>query len=278
MTDERFVGPTRCDAAAHSPYWGEHVARYAYAVEHGPSGDILDIACGSGYGLDLLERRGRVIGADIDLNALQAIRMGGDRRLVVTDGTALPFPSDAFDLVTSFETIEHVYDRRGFVQEIARVLRPTGTLLLSTPNAVYTKPVGGVPTNPFHRHEYVADELNVALSEGFASVQLLGQTLSPRFRTPPFELDQRRLPRGVRTHSRLFGWKLVNKTGPTVREFLAQRFTGRPFYPLPGDYGFSPSTTSDAPVLVAVCREPLHPVHIAMAAMESGLGGAQPCG
>jgi len=115
----------------------------------------------------------------------------------------LPFADNSFDVITSFETLEHLHERSMFVQELKRVLRQGGTLFLSTPNAVYTKPVNGRPSNPFHIHEYTPEELRAELGSHFKVKSLLGQTLSGSFQIPPFYDAQKRLPRDLATQLQL---------------------------------------------------------------------------
>jgi len=126
---ERFQGANRIDAGRLSPYWGEHAARYHFALERVAGKKVLDIACGTGYGIGLLRKSARfVCGVDIDREAaLQARSECGDRSAVVLgDGLRLPFHDKCFDVVTSFETIEHLHDRLGFLRELERVLAPGG--------------------------------------------------------------------------------------------------------------------------------------------------------
>jgi 2-polyprenyl-3-methyl-5-hydroxy-6-metoxy-1,4-benzoquinol methylase len=78
---------------------------------------------------------------------------------------------ETFDAVVSLETIEHLMDPGGFATELARILRPNGRLLLSTPNAE-----GGLDPNPYHLKEFTLDQL-LTLLEGarFRILQVRGQ-------------------------------------------------------------------------------------------------------
>jgi SAM-dependent methyltransferase len=94
---------------------------------------ILDVGCGTGANLDLLREFGEVLGIDSEE---AAIRFCGERGL---DGLTraraqdLPFGDGTFDLVTSFEVLEHLEDDARAAGEIARVLRPGGRLLATVP-------------------------------------------------------------------------------------------------------------------------------------------------
>jgi len=255
---ERFQGANVVDAGRLSPYWGEHVARYRFARPYGEGKTVLDIACGTGYGVGLLGRTGRfVVGVDIDAEAArQALgECGSNAGILLGDGLQLPFEDGRFDVVTTFETLEHLHDRAGFLGEMHRVLREGGTMLLSTPNANYSRPVNGKPANPFHVHEYVPDELRVELERVFELDAFLGQDLKVNTGIPPFLAAQQKLPRDVATQARLFGWKAMNKMPFSVREALSEKLWGKPFYPTEMDYNFREDLIETAPTLVAVCRK-----------------------
>src|SRR5687767_14928496 len=114
---ERFQGANVIDAGRLSPYWGEHVARYLFALQLVGTGTVLDIACGTGYGLALLKEKGNyVVGVDVDPEAaIQARAECGDSACVLLgDGLCLPFADSSFDTVTSFETLEHLHERGRF--------------------------------------------------------------------------------------------------------------------------------------------------------------------
>lgn len=152
----------------------EHEARYRWAEALARDRDVLDVACGVGYGTSILVRAGarRVLGVDFSDEAVEQARnrVGDPADFLVGDLLNLPCKDDSFDLITCFETIEHVADPGRGLDELRRVLRPGGVLLLSSPNRdVY------IPGNPFHLHEYTPDELEDALSARFAQVRLLRQ-------------------------------------------------------------------------------------------------------
>jgi SAM-dependent methyltransferase len=258
MTVERFdVARSGPDAGARSPWWGVHASRYLFAVPMVKGRRVLDIACGTGYGLDILAAEARaVVGVDADWAAARAALRGAGaaRAVVLGDGGRLPFPAATFDAVTSFETLEHLEQRDGFLAELGRVLRPGGVCILSTPNANYTQPIDGRPRNPFHVHEYTPDELHDALRRRFSSVEMLGQEIDRRFVISPFWDDQRRLPRRTSVQTRLVAWKILNRLPRGVGDPLARAILGQPLVPSERDYRFSSASVPQAPVLVAICR------------------------
>ena len=152
----------------------EHQARYRWAARLARDADVLDAACGVGYGAAILAEAGarRVVGIDRDAEAIlnARARAGEVAEFLLGDLRTLPFEDGSFDLVACFEAIEHVVEQDAVLDELRRVLRPEGTLLISSPNReTFT------PGNPHHVHEYTPDELRAALGRRFATVRLHGQ-------------------------------------------------------------------------------------------------------
>lgn len=256
--EERFRGANVIDAGKLSPYWGEHAARYTFAKKYVADAVVLDIACGTGYGIGVLQDAARfIVGADVDLEAAMQSQneCSKNAAVLLADGLKLPFEDASFDVVTSFETLEHLFDRRRFLSELSRVLKPNGFLILSTPNANYTKPIEGKPTNPFHIHEYTPSELRNELELDFSIMEYFGQSLNPRITVSPFYQDQIRMSGDLKTRSKLFGWKVMNKLPFRLRETMSNLIWNAPFYPIESDYDFLSEKITEAPVLVAVCKK-----------------------
>lgn len=172
FTGERMTG------AAHGQIEIEHLHRYFLAREMARGLRVLDIACGEGYGSELMAQVAEsVIGVDV---SEEAIRFAGQsyRRPNLSfrlgDGRAIPLPDASVDLVASFETLEHFYEHEAFLAEIRRVLRPGGVLLLSTPDRDVYSP-DGRPANAFHVRELDQREFSALLSGRFRHVTLYGQ-------------------------------------------------------------------------------------------------------
>jgi SAM-dependent methyltransferase len=150
----------------------EHLARYRLAAQLAPGRRVLDAACGEGYGLALMAGAGAesATGVDVDQGAVEHVRErhGLDARRA--DVRELPFEDGAFDLVVSFETIEHVEQPERALDELARVLAPDGLLLISTPNASQY-----LVDNEFHVREFGHDEFAGLLHDRFPAVRLLYQ-------------------------------------------------------------------------------------------------------
>lgn len=171
-----MISPERFDPKVMSGLLveAEHLVRYLVAARFAVGGDIIDIGCGTGWGTALLAKASarRCVGIDQDESAIaQAREMYPEvAEFTVGDAQELALPSSAFDVVVCLETIEHVTDPDRVLDEVRRVLRPNGLLVISSPNPeVYP------PGNPHHVREFRPQELQSALRRRFAQVILLSQ-------------------------------------------------------------------------------------------------------
>ncbi|MBV9172848.1 MAG: class I SAM-dependent methyltransferase [Chloroflexi bacterium] len=232
-----------------SELWGEHRARYRFALQYARVDRVLDVATGAGFGLQMLDRVASIaFGVDLDVDALnEARRLDRGARLVRADAARLPLPDGSIDLVTSFETLEHVPNAEFLVAELRRVLRAGGRLVLSTPNRAFGPPERH--QNPFHVREFTADELLDLLHACFSDVQLYAQRPSDAYRYVPYLMLDRHLePREI-------AWKALNRLPFKMKNGVARTVSGRPFYPGETDYFFVRATPDDlrsCHVLVAV--------------------------
>jgi GT2 family glycosyltransferase/SAM-dependent methyltransferase/peptidoglycan hydrolase CwlO-like protein len=157
----------------------EHLHRYAYARQFVRDKKVIDLACGEGYGSDLLAGEASyVLGIDIDQPTIAhaASRYKRDN-LEFTIGSIIDIPVKGrgkFDVAVCFEAIEHITKHKKLLSEVKRVLRVDGLLIISTPNkTVYTD----APDyhNPFHLKELYLDQFEALLRQYFENVQVLGQ-------------------------------------------------------------------------------------------------------
>ncbi|MBL7749096.1 MAG: class I SAM-dependent methyltransferase, partial [Chitinophagaceae bacterium] len=139
----------------------EHLHRYAIACGLAAGKTVLDIACGEGYGSYLLAAKAAsVTGMDIDNTTIKkATQKYPKENLRFTQATAEKIPAaDAqFDMVVSFETLEHLEDHDTMIKEIKRVLKPGGLLVISTPDKKNYSDKRNYK-NPFHLKELYRNE------------------------------------------------------------------------------------------------------------------------
>lgn len=162
-----------------------HLRRYEFALRHAAGRRVLDAASGTGYGSRILMLPGgasEVVGVEIDPRAADyATRRHGQPGVtfIAADATDVPFPDRSFDLITSFETIEHLLDPTSLLDEFSRLLRPGGSLILSTPNE------RGL--TEFHHQSFTRHDLDAMLRNRFSSLEWFGQVADdePRSRDLP---------------------------------------------------------------------------------------------
>lgn len=155
----------------------EHMNRYLFASQFAKEKIVLDIACGTGYGSNLLAEAGAksVTGMDISEEAINYSKNKYHSKSLefqVGDVEKIPLEDKKMDVVVSLETIEHV-DRKKqqlFLTEVERVLKEDGLFVVSTPNPlVYPK------GNPFHVAELSKDEFRNLLGKHFKYVEIFYQ-------------------------------------------------------------------------------------------------------
>jgi GT2 family glycosyltransferase/SAM-dependent methyltransferase/glycosyltransferase involved in cell wall biosynthesis len=154
----------------------EHVHRYRAAAAICYRKRVLDAASGEGYGTAMLAASGaQVVGLELDKMTVEAARLrypGLDFRQ--GDVTRLPFDDAEFDVITSFETLEHVPDPHTALDEFRRVLKPDGVLVISTPErGVYNRHLA--EPNRFHLYEMGREEFRRELENRFRYVSFYGQ-------------------------------------------------------------------------------------------------------
>jgi SAM-dependent methyltransferase len=165
-------------------YWfRRHEVVYQRLASRCAGLDVLEAGCGEGYGADLISRVARrVIALDYDETTVAHVRTHYPRVEVMHGNLAeLPLADASVDVVVNFQVIEHLWDQPQFVRECARVLRPSGLLMVSTPNRITFSPGRDTPINPFHTRELNADELSrLLIDAGFTSVSMSGVFHGPR--------------------------------------------------------------------------------------------------
>jgi ubiquinone/menaquinone biosynthesis C-methylase UbiE len=237
-------------------WWGEHIHRYNEAQKHINVNDIvLDIACGTGFGTDIIagKTNGKVIGGDIAAEAIEECKSHWKKTNLefrVLDGTRLDFPDQYFNKIVSFETLEHTGQYREMVAEFARVLKTGGQLILSTPNREVSSP-DGIIVNPYHIQEFTFEELKQILETSFSAVGLSGQR--------NIRYDKKSIRRSIgKIFEKLFLSFGIRKLPYSWRSGFMKLFFGYPLYPQETDFILEKDVTrikKECPVQFAVCQK-----------------------
>lgn len=141
-----------------------HVASYHFARNYCAKQRVLDLGCGSGYGAaSLADTAGSVVAVDVSAEAIafastryQAPNLSFQK--IDADGS-LPFADGEFDVVLSFQVIEHVANEAAYLCEARRVLRPGGIMIIVTPDRALRLLPLQKPWNRWHLREYSAAAL-----------------------------------------------------------------------------------------------------------------------
>jgi ubiquinone/menaquinone biosynthesis C-methylase UbiE len=173
FTGERFL-PNEA-----GEMWAEHWHRY-HAIQHLVADKrVLDVACGEGYGSALLSRTAaEVSGVDISNEAIAHATAEyltqKNLKFIEASCTQLPFADHSFDVVVSFETIEHITEHDAFLDEIKRVLTVDGLLIISSPNKAEYSDARNFQ-NEFHVKELYRDEMATLIEKRFAHARWWSQ-------------------------------------------------------------------------------------------------------
>jgi 2-polyprenyl-3-methyl-5-hydroxy-6-metoxy-1,4-benzoquinol methylase len=172
LTGER----TLPDVPAENYWFRRHLAVYEWIAERCAGLDVVDMACGEGYGTDVLARRAaRVTGVDANPEAHEHARLKYSRPGVRFVRDLVETYSEPCDAVVFLQTIEHVQDPKAVLDHVRSLLRQGGTAYVSTPNVLTLAPTGAERSgNPWHIREYRAEEYRTLCGASFDSVELLG--------------------------------------------------------------------------------------------------------
>jgi 2-polyprenyl-3-methyl-5-hydroxy-6-metoxy-1,4-benzoquinol methylase len=158
-------------------YWFQrHLAVYRWIGERVAGLDVVDMACGEGYGAaELARRAARVTGVDANPEAFEHARLKYTRPGVEFERDLVQSWSGECDAVVFLQTIEHVEDPKAVLDHFRGILRPGGTAYVSTPNVLTLAPEGAEKSgNPWHVKEYRAEEFRALCAVSFESVELHG--------------------------------------------------------------------------------------------------------
>ncbi|MEV7972708.1 class I SAM-dependent methyltransferase [Cellulomonas sp. NPDC089187] len=245
-----------------------HAATYAFARSYVEGKRVLDFGCGTGYGTaELAKLATEVVGVDIAAEAVDyaTTHYGRDNlafhRIGPVQTDDLPFDADSFDVVVSFQVIEHVDDVERYLHEIKRVLRPGGQFLCVTPDRRLRLFPGQRPWNEFHVTEYSPRQLEAVLQRAFPRVELLGMTAGPRVLSA--ELRRYRRSRlltypvtfpGIPDRWRLTGVRLIKRLlgGRAAGRAASTAGTARTFDFGPEDVVVAPAASPSVNIVAVV--------------------------
>jgi SAM-dependent methyltransferase len=172
LTGER----TLPDVPAENYWYRRHLAVYEWIAARVAGLDVVDMACGEGYGTDVLATRAaHVTGVDANPDAHEHARLKYARPGVRFVRDLIDEYDEECDAVVFLQTIEHIADPRAALDRFRTLLRPGGTAYVSTPNVLTLAPAGAERSdNPWHVHEYRPEEFRSLCADCFEHVELLG--------------------------------------------------------------------------------------------------------
>ena len=175
FTGERFV------PEVHGAIELEHLHRYYLAKEVVQGKIVLDIASGEGYGSYILSKiANKVIGVDISEEAVTHAKnkyVSDNLDFLVGSCAAIPLPDNSVDVIVSFETIEHHTEHEKMMEEIKRILKIDGCLIISSPDKLEYSDKPNY-SNPHHVKELYRDEFKDLLTKYFKYQHIYGQRIA----------------------------------------------------------------------------------------------------
>ena len=152
-----------------------HIDRYKFASNYVKNKVVADIACGTGYGTRVVLEDGdalKCVGVDIDYKAvLYAKRKHAVKgsEFICSSAENVPLEAESFDVIVSFETLEHVHDETFLISEFYRLLKSNGLLIISTPNE------WPLSIAKYHTKEYDLEEFEKVLKTNFEIQKMYNQ-------------------------------------------------------------------------------------------------------
>lgn len=182
-TGERVIEDAYRTSASTYLIYLFHIATYAFCRPYIEDKKVLDFGCGSGYGTHMLSPYCRdITGVDISPDAIRFAAASYKnanltyRQIEDIQTTPLPYPNSHFDVVISFQVLEHIEQDLKYLSEVKRVLKKDGTLIIATPDRQTRLFRGQKPWNQYHVREYSPQELLALLHQNFRSCELFGMT------------------------------------------------------------------------------------------------------
>lgn len=175
---------------------------------------ILNVGCGTGGTIDMLEEFGDVENVDISDDAINFMRKRGYKNLTKVDGNELPYQDKTFNVVGAFDVLEHIEDHVGALKEWKRVLKDDGAIVLTVP--AYQWLWSDHDVSLHHKRRYTTKRLAAAADE--AGLRPLKRSYAIVFSLP--------LVVGFRALNKLLGRKTGAETSYVdVPEWVNKLFT-----------------------------------------------------
>jgi SAM-dependent methyltransferase len=172
LTGER----TLPDVPEENYWFRRHLVVYEWIAARVRGLRAIDMACGEGYGSDVLARTAAsVVGVDANPEAHEHARLRYVRSNLRFARQLVDSFSEDADAVVFLQTIEHVQDPGAVLEHFRSLVGETGTVFVSTPNVLTLAPKGASRSdNPWHVHEYRSEEFERLCRAHFATVEMYG--------------------------------------------------------------------------------------------------------
>jgi SAM-dependent methyltransferase len=209
LTGER----TLPDVPEENYWYRRHLVVYEWIASRVVGKRVVDMACGEGYGSDLMAARGAasVVGVDANPDAHEHARLRYVRPNLRYDRNLVESFAEPCDAVVFLQTIEHVADPGAILEHFRSMLAPGGVAYVSTPNLLTLAPPGAEKSdNPWHLKEYREEEFRELCESRFGEVEVLGLFHARRLRIHELAI--------------LAGWDTVHSRLGFTRRFY-DRFT-----------------------------------------------------
>lgn len=186
ITNERHIITNKAKNEAEQYGHFMHLASYNFAVKYVKNKRVLDYGCGTGYGtFKLAEQAISVIGIDISIEAINYAKLNyssNNLNFITSSNFEKKNFKEEFDVVTSFQVIEHVKNEENYLKTIYNLLKPGGIFLLTTPNKKNRLfPFIQKPWNIYHIKEYNETGLKRILQKHYQKVEILNISAKSNF-------------------------------------------------------------------------------------------------
>lgn len=158
--------------------FNRHFKVYEFSKRYTENKIVLDAGCGEGYGANYLAESAKsVIGIDVASEAILYAKEKYQKenlQFLVMDVCQMNFAQDSFEVVTSFQVIEHLKEYEKFVKDVFNILKNKGIFIVSTPNKATFSPNIEGAKGEFHYKEFYLDELKNLLKRYFKKIEIFG--------------------------------------------------------------------------------------------------------